>query len=144
MKKVLLIGLCLLVISCAKNDIDYPDDTPSTLLLGKWKLVKTDFYSNDVLEETEINIQDNNTCPDYIEFKANRIRNLVSKDENCVITFTIVGQYVYNPTHQMLTITETSESFSVINLTNTDLITEKSYTESGIPKKKIIYYQKVI
>ena len=138
MKKLLkLLGLCLLIVSCSKDD-----EAPASVV-GKWTLLKINFYSNNVLVNTEIENQDNITCPDYIQFNSNGTFNNILKDVNCNITFSSNGNYIYNPSLDILEITETEESFAVINITNNDLTTELSYTESGIPKKRKAYYQKI-
>jgi|Laugresbdmm110sd_1035091.scaffolds.fasta_scaffold145308_1 hypothetical protein len=143
MKKLLkLLGLCLLIVSCSKDDEAPLTGTP-TSVVGKWMLLEINFYSNNVLVNTEIENQDNNTCPDYIQFNSNRTYNNILKDANCNITFSSNGHYIYDPSLHILRITETGESFAVINITNNDLTTELSYTESGIPKKRKAYYQKI-
>jgi hypothetical protein len=122
MKKSLLLKLTfvltLIFTGCSNDD----DNNSTTSIVGKWKTVKVEYYTNGVLDETVTTVEDNSTCPDYIEFKDNGTYVVINNDVNCNSTVDLSGgTYVYNGTTISTTLEGQTDTFTVILLTNTDL-----------------------
>lgn len=143
MRKNLLLTLAVLattLISCSKDD----DATSTPSIVGKWKTEKFDYYTNGQLQETEVTIEDNASCPDFIEFKANYTYVVIENNANCNSTVDETGTYVFNGT----TITNNSNGSltigTVISLTSTDMKIDFTETSSqGIVFKNVGYFKKV-
>ena len=122
MKKLLLLKLTfvltLICTGCSNDD----NNNSTTSIVGKWKTVKVEYYTNGVLDETVTTVEDNSTCPDYIEFKDNGTYVVINNDVNCNSTVDLSGgTYVYNGTTISTTLEGQTDTFTVILLTNTDL-----------------------
>ena len=83
MKKNLLLKLTfvltLIFTGCSNDD----DNNSNPTIIGKWKTVKFEYYTNGVLDETVTTVEDNSNCPDYIEFKDNGTYVVINNDVNC-------------------------------------------------------------
>ena len=144
MKKNLLLTLTLVFaasfIGCSKDD----DNNSSSTIVGKWKTVKFEYYTDGVLDETETTVEENSSCPDYIEFKANGTYVVIDNDANCNSTADETGTYVYNGTTISTTSGGSTDISTVITLTNTDLKTDFTETSSGgTVFKNVGYYKKI-
>jgi Lipocalin-like domain len=131
MKKNLLLKLTfvltLIFTGCSNDD----DNNSNPTIIGKWKTVKFEYYTNGVLDETVTTVEDNSNCPDYIEFKDNGTYVVINNDENCNSTADESGTYVYNGTTISTTSAGSTDISTVILLTNTDLKTDFTETSSG-------------
>ena len=144
MTKNLLLSLTLVfvttLISCSKED----DNNSSPTIVGKWKTVKFEYYTDGVLDETETIVEENSTCPDYIEFKANGTYVVIDNNVNCNSTADESGTYVYNGTTISTTSAGSTDISTVITLTNTDLKTDFTETSSGgTVFKNVGYFKKI-
>ena len=82
MKKKLLLALSLgLMITFTGCSSD--EDSSTTSIVGKWKSEKFDYYTNGVLDETVITVEENSSCPDYVEFKSNGTYVSIENEVNC-------------------------------------------------------------
>lgn len=144
MKKYLLLSLILFfvstIIGCSK------DNNSSSTIVGKWKQVKFEYYTNGVLDSTVNKVEDNSNCPDYNEFKSNETYVVIENDANCNSTADESGTYVYNGTN--ITFTDISNgstyTLTVISLTNSDLKTDFTETSTdGTVFKNIGYFKKI-
>jgi hypothetical protein len=131
MKKNLLLKLTfvltLIFTGCSNDD----DNNSNPTIIGKWKTVKFEYYTNGVLDETVTTVEDNSNCPDYIEFKDNGTYVVINNDVNCNSTADESGTYVYNGTTISTTSAGSTDISTVILLTNTDLKTDFTETSSG-------------
>lgn len=144
MKKNLLLKLTfvltLIFTGCSNDD----DNNSNPTIIGKWKTVKFEYYTNGVLDETVTTVEDNSTCPDYIEFKDNGTYVVINNDVNCNSTADESGTYVYNGTTISTTSAGSTDISTVILLTNTDLKTDFTETSSGgIVFKNVGYFKKI-
>ncbi len=144
MKKYLLLSLILFfvstIIGCSK------DNNSSSTIVGKWKQVKFEYYTNGVLDSTVNKVEDNSNCPDYNEFKSNETYVVIENDANCNSTADESGTYVYNGTN--ITFTDISNgstyTLTVISLTNSDLKTDFTETSTdGTVFKNVGYFKKI-
>ncbi len=146
MKKNLLLSLTLVfvitLIGCSKDDDNNSISSPT--IVGKWRTVKFEYYTDGVLVDTETTVDENSTCPDYIEFKANGSYVVIDNDVNCNSTANENGTYVYNGTTISTTSAGSTDISTVITLTNTDLKTDFTETSSGgTVFKNVGYYKKI-
>lgn len=144
MKKSLLLTLTLILVTtligCSKDD----DNNSSPTLVGKWRTVKFEYYTNGVLDETETIVEENSTCPDYIEFKTNGTYAVINNNANCNSTADESGSYVYNGTTIATTSAGSTDTSIVISLTNTDLKIDFTETSSdGTVFKNVGYFKKI-
>lgn len=144
MKKSLLLTLTLILVTtligCSKDD----DNNSSPTLVGKWRTVKFEYYTNGVLDETETIVEENSTCPDYIEFKTNGTYVVINNNANCNSTADDSGTYVYNGTTIATTSAGSTDTSIVISLTNTDLKIDFTETSSdGTVFKNVGYFKKI-
>lgn len=144
MKKYLIVVLTIAFlatsISCSKDD----DESSTQSIVGKWRTEKFDYYTDGQFDETEITVEENSTCPDYIEFKANGNYESIDKDVDCVSSIDESGTYVFNGT----TLTNNSNGSITIgtvkSLTTTDLKIEFTETSSeGVVYKNVGYFKKI-
>ncbi len=144
MKKYLLLTLTFVfatsLIGCSNDD-----DSSSATIVGKWRTVKFDYYTNGVLDETENTVEDNSRCPDYIEYKSNGTYVVIENDATCNSTADESGTYVYNGTNITTTSNGSSDTSTVISLTSTDLKTDFTETSSfdGTEYKSVGYFKKI-
>jgi hypothetical protein len=146
MKKNLLLTLTLIVVTtligCSKDDDN--NSNSSTTIVGKWRAVKFEYYTDGVLDETVNVVEDNSNCPDYVEFKSNGTYVSIENDANCNSTADENGTYVYNGTTLSYTTGGTTDVSTVITLTNTDLKTDFTETSSGgIVFKNVAYFKRI-
>ena len=148
MKKIFLLSLTIVLAStingCSKDEDNNtnPDSTPS--LVGKWKTVKYDYYTNGVLTQTDITVENNASCPDFIEFKENGTYVEINNDANCNSTVDASGTYNYNGTSITSTSGGTTDITTVISLTSTDMKTDFTETSSnGTVFKNVGYFKKI-
>lgn len=145
MKKNLLLKLTfvltLIFTGCSNDDNNNSNPT----IVGKWKAVKFEYYTNGVLDETVTTVEDNSTCPDYIEYKDNGTYVVIFNDANCNSTADESGTYVYNGTTiSTITAGGSTDITTVITLTNTDLKTDFTETSSGgTVFKNVAYFKKI-
>lgn len=152
MKKHLLLTLTLALffvttfIGCSKGDGIDPGNgiNPGSTLVGKWRTVKTVYYENGVLDLTETTVEENSSCPDYVEFKNNGTYVTIDNDANCYSTTVESG--TYNLSGSTISITSGGSTYSatVTTLTNTDLITDFTQTSSsGNVYRSVRYFKKI-
>jgi len=128
------------LIGCSKDD----DNNSSPTIVGKWRTVKFEYYTNGVLDETETTVEENSTCPDYIEFKTNGTYVVINNDANCNSTADESGTYVYNGTTISTTLGSSTDTSIVISLTNTDLkIDFTEISSDGTVYKNVGYFKKI-
>jgi len=144
MKKNVLLTLTLVLVStligCSKDD----DNNSSSSVVGKWRAVKFEYYTDGVLDETVTVVEDNSNCPDYVEYKSNGTYVVIENDANCNSTADESGTYVYNGTTLLKTSGGSTDTSIVISLTNTDLKTDFTETSSGgMVFKNVAYFKKV-
>lgn len=144
MKKNVLLSLTLVfvmtLISCNKDD----DNNSNSTIVGKWRTVKFEYYTDGVLEETETTVEENSSCPDYIEFKDNGTYVVIDNDENCNSRVYENGTYVFDGTTISTTSGGTTDFSTVITLTSTDLKTDFTETSSdGTVFKNVGYFKKI-
>lgn len=130
MKKNLLLSLTLIIVTtfigCSKDDDNNPNSSPT--IVGKWRAVKFEYYTNGVLDQTVNVVEDNSNCPDYGEYKDNGTYVVILNDANCNSTADENGTYVYNGTTLSKTSGGSTDIATVITLTNTDLKTDLTET----------------
>ena len=136
MKKVLsLLAIVLVLTSCSK------DDATKASIIGKWKVIKIEYFLNNTPVGTELETQDNASCPDYIEIKANGTIEEIENDANCTIksansNFTYVGN--------VITKTVSGQKLTVVELTNTDMTIALSVKDVDIVVDSLKVYHKKI
>ncbi len=147
MKNYLVSALALLSVSlftgCSKDDDNVA--TPEPTIVGKWKAVKYEDYLNNTLVNTENAIEDNNSCPDYLDFKANAAYEYIDKDGDCVATVDDSGTYTFNGSILTLNIiNDGTYTVKVTKLTNTEIVFESTETlQNGDTKKEVEYFTKL-
>ena len=146
MKKKLLLTLTLIVVTtligCSKDDDNNSNSSPT--IVRKWKNVKFEYYTDGVLVETETIVEENSSCPDYIEYKDNGTYVVIFNDANCNSTADENGTYVYNGTTLSNTSGGSTDISTVITLTNTDLKTDFTETSSdGTVFKNVAYFKRI-
>ena len=146
MKKNLFLSLTLVfvttLIGCSKDDDNNSNSSPT--IVGKWKNVKFEYYTDGVLVETETIVEENSSCPDYIEYKDNGTYVVIFNDANCNSTADENGTYVYNGTTLSNTSGGSTDISTVITLTNTDLKTDFTETSSdGTVFKNVAYFKRI-
>lgn len=144
MKKNLLLTLTFVfvttLIGCSKDE----DSNSSLKVVGKWRTVKFEYYTDGVLDQTETTVEENSSCPDYIEFKENDTYVVIDNDANCNATADENGTYVYNGTTISTTSGGSTDISTVITLTNTDLKIDFTETSSGgTVFKNVGYFKKI-
>ena len=137
---VLTIAFLATSISCSKDD----DESSTQSIVGKWRTEKFDYYTDGQFNETEITVEENSTCPEYSELKANGDYEWIDKDVECVSSIDESGTYVFNGT----TLTNNSNGSITIgtvkSLTTTDLKIEFTETSSeGVVYKNVGYFKKI-
>ena len=131
MKKNLLLALSIVFVTTLIGCSNDEDNNSSPTIVGKWRTVKYEYYTDGVLDETETIVEENSSCPDYIEFKDNGTYVVIDNDVNCNSTADESGTYVYNGTTISTTSGGSTDVSTVITLTNTDLKTDFTETSSG-------------
>ena len=112
--------------------------------LNRQRPLKFEYYTNGVLDETVTTVEDNSTCPDYIEFKDNGTYVVINNDVNCNSTADESGTYVYNGTTISTTSGGSTDVSTVITLTNTDLKTDFTETSSdGTVFKNVASFKRI-
>ena len=134
-------------IGCNKGDgITGNGITPGSTVVGKWRHVKTDEYINGVFDQTYTPTGANSSCPNYIEFKNNGTYAAIEHNGNCS-SYTTVEAGTYDYHDSRLSMTEsgasTTDIYTVITLTNTDLKMEQTHTSSSTVYKIVIYLKKI-
>ena len=144
MKKNLLLSLSIVFVTTLIGCSNDEDNNSSPTIVGKWRTVKYEYYTDGVLDGTETPIEQNSTCPDYIEFKDNGTYVVIDNDVNCNSTADESGTYVYNGTTISTTSGGSTDVSTVITLTNTDLKTDFTETSSGgTVFKNVGYFKKI-
>ena len=146
MKKNLLLALSIVfvttLIGCSNDEDNNSNSNPT--IVGKWKNVKFEYYTNGVLDETVNVVEENSSCPDYIEYKDNGTYVVIFNDANCNSTADENGTYVYNGTTLSKTSGGSTDISTVITLTNTDLKTDFTETSSdGTVFKNIASFKRI-
>ena len=143
MTKKLILSLFTISALVGCNNDDDSKSTPT--LVGKWKAIKFEYYKDGVFEYTENIVDDNPTCPDYIEFKKDGSYISIENDENCNTTSDEAGVYTSNETTITTTVGGYTEVTTIISLTNTDLKTDFTETssQSGSVYKSVGYFKKI-
>lgn len=141
MKKKVLLTLSIVFattfLSCSK------DETSTSSIVGKWRTEKFDYYVNGQFQETQITVEDNSNCPDYVEFKTNGNYESIKKDINCIASVDESGTYVFNGTTLTYNSSGSSNIVTVTSLTATDLKIEFTETSSqGAVFKNVGYFKK--
>ena len=98
MKKNLLLALSIVFVTTLIGCSNDEDNNSSPTIVGKWRTVKYEYYTDGVLDETETTVEENSSCPDYIEFKDNGTYVVIDNDVNCNSTADESGTYDYNAT----------------------------------------------
>ena len=125
-------------LSCSK------DETSTSSIVGKWKTEKFDYYENGQFQGTDITVEDNSNCPDYVEFKTNGSYESIEKDANCASMVDESGTYVLNGTTLTYNSSSSSNIVTVTSLTATDLKIEFIETSSqGVVFKNVGYFKKI-
>ena len=140
MKKKLVITLALVAIFSGCNN---NDEGANQSIVGKWRTVKFDYYINGVFDETQTTVEENSTCPDYIEFKANGTYIVIENDANCNAAADESGTYEFNGTNITTTSNGSTEILTVISLTNTDLKTDFTDSSGSAEYKSVGYFKKI-
>ena len=144
MKKNLLLALSIVFVTTLIGCSNDEDNNSSPTIVGKWRTVKYEYYKDGVLDETETIVEENSSCPDYIEFKDNGTYVVIDNDVNCNSTADESGTYVYNGTTISTTSGGSTDVSTVITLTNTDLKTDFTETSSGgTVFKNVGYFKKI-
>ena len=144
MKKNLLLALSIVFLTTLIGCSNDEDNNSSPTIVGKWKNVKFEYYTDGVLVETETIVEENSSCPDYIEYKDNGTYVVIFNDANCNSTADENGTYVYNGTTLSKTSGGSTDVSTVITLTNTDLKTDFTETSSdGTVFKNVGYFKKI-
>ena len=144
MKKNLLLVLSIVFVTTLIGCSNDEDNNSSPTIVGKWKNVKFEYYTDGVLVETETIVEENSSCPDYIEYKDNGTYVVIFNDANCNSTADENGTYVYNGTTLSKTSGGSTDISTVITLTNTDLKTDFTETASdGTVFKNVAYFKKI-
>ena len=144
MKKNLLLALSIVFVTTLIGCSNDEDNNSSPTIVGKWRTVKYEYYTDGVLDETVTTVEENSSCPDYIEFKDNGSYVVIDNDVNCNSTADESGTYVYNGTTISTTSGGSTDVSTVITLTNTDLKTDFTETSSGgTVFKNVGYFKKI-
>lgn len=137
---ILTLALTTTFLSCGTDDAI----TSSPSIVSKWKTVKIESYTNGVLVETTNVVEDNSACPDYVEFKSNGTYISIENDANCNSTADDSGTYVFNGTNITYVSNGSTDTLTVIELTDTDLKTDFTETTTeGIVFKNVIYFKRI-
>ncbi len=138
MKKfIFILPILFLFMGCPPDDGDEPQ---TYSIVAKWKFVKQEYYENNTLVDTEIEEQNDN-CPDYVEFKSNNTFETVYHDENCIPEIDESGTYVYSNNTLSTTSSVETYNLTVSSLTDTELILEEVYTENGITFRDVSIFE---
>ena len=144
MKKNLLLALSFVFVTTFIGCSNDEDNNSSPTIVGKWKNVKFEYYTNGVLDETVNVVEDNVNCPDYGEYKDNGTYVVILNDANCNSTVDASGTYNYNGTSITSTSGGTTDITTVISLTSTDMKTDFTETSSnGTVFKNVGYFKKI-
>jgi hypothetical protein len=144
MTKNLLLVLSIVFVTTLIGCSNDEDNNSSMTIVGKWRAVKFEYYTDGVLDETVNVVEDNSNCPDYVEFKSNGTYVSIENDASCNSTADENGTYVYNGITLSSTTGGTTDVYTVIQLTNTDLKFDFTETSSGgTVYKNVAYYKKV-
>ena len=144
MKKNLLLALSIVFVTTLIGCSNDEDNNSSPTIVGKWRAVKFEHYTDGVLDETETIVEENSSCPDYIEFKDNGTYVVILNDANCNSTADENGTYVYNGTTLSQTSGGSTDISTVITLTNTDLKTDFTETSSdGTVFKNVASFKRI-
>jgi len=138
---VLLIGL---LTACAGDNSDSKKSNQA--LIGKWQTIKEEEYSgNDFkdLEYSEVNEEENNSCPDYTEFKSDGSCQTVDMDANCAHETNYIGPYTFDGTNFKITVEGESQTYKVVSLSTTEISMEEIYTEDAVTYKHTIFFKKL-
>lgn len=144
MKKNLFLTLTLVLatafIGCSKDD----NNSSSSSIVGKWKTVKFEYFTDGVLVDTEIVVEDNSSCPDYLEFKSNGTYVAIENDASCNAITDESGSYLYNGATITANSGGASATYTVISFTGNELKTEFTETSSdGTVFKNVAYRTKI-
>ena len=127
-------------IGCSSDD----NGTSTASIVGKWRTEKFDYYIDGQFEETDITVEENESCPDNIEFKSNGTYVVLDYDAACTATAEDSGTYDFNGT----TVTYGAEGMldtgTVIQLTATEMIVDFTETSSqGVEFKNVGYFKRM-
>ena len=144
MKKNLLLALSIVFVTTLIGCSNDEDNNSSPTIVGKWRAVKFEYYTDGVLVETVNVVEDNSSCPDYGEYKDNGTYVVILNDANCNSTADENGTYVYNGTTLSQTSGGSTDISTVITLTNTDLKTDFTETSSdGTVFKNVASFKRI-
>ena len=144
MKKKLLVSLTLVLtlafMGCSKDE----NNSSTATIVGKWKTVKGEYYTNGLLVNEEIVVEDNSNCPDYLEFKSNGTYVSIFNDASCNSTTDEIGSYIFNGTTIIINSGGFTANYTVVSFTGNELKTEFTETSSdGTVYKDVIYRTKI-
>lgn len=144
MKKKLLVSLTLVLtltfMGCSKDD----GNSSNSTIVGKWKAVKFEYYTNGVLDEEDIVVEDNSSCPDYLEYKSNGTYVSIENDASCNSITDESGSYVYNGSNITVNSGGLTAAYTVVSFTGNELKTEFTETSSdGTVFKNVAYRTKI-
>lgn len=141
MKKISLLLIAFVLLCTACGGTDEPDST-SYNVVGKWKHIKTEFYENNVLVDTETAVH-LASCPNYVEFKSDNTFQSILYDSDCTMSIDEQGTYTYQNNTISTTIGGFTENLPVTTLTATEMRVTDTYVESGVTVKEVTYFQRL-
>ncbi|CAM3830217.1 lipocalin family protein [Flavobacterium gelidilacus] len=139
MKKIITFSLILILFSCTPEN---EPDNQIVSIIGKWKLLKIDYYENNLLIETEI-YEHITQCPNYVEFNSDNTFQSIYFYDNCEMEIEDEGAYNFSNSILFTTTNNINEQLNVTTLTNNEMQITETYNESGVLIKEISIFSKL-
>ena len=139
MKRILLPALLIGLLTACSDD----DKKSSQALIGKWQPIKVNTYQGKDLVDSYDFEQDNNSCPDYAEFKSDGKMISIDMDANCQHQEDILGVYTFDGSNLKVTIDGEDENYKMSSLTATEFIIEDTYSDGGVTYKEVLNFKKI-
>ena len=139
MKKIITLSLIFIIFSCTP---DKESDNKAVSIIGKWKLLKIEYYENNFLVETEI-YEHIAQCPNYVEFNSDNSFQSIYFYDNCEMEIEDEGTYNFSNSILFTTTNNITEQLNVTTLTNNEMQITETYNESGLLIKEISVFSKL-
>lgn len=130
MKKIIyFLSISLLALTGCKDDetvyLVNPKDDITTLLLGKWNMVKGELYANGELVQSG-NLSTEGCDYDYFVIKTGGLKDEVYHDgENNCATDNYEGTWTYNSENKIVSIVDAEDGYlfeaEILSITPTDI-----------------------
>lgn len=121
-----------MLTSCSKDDSNAVN---ANSLIGKWKHVKIETYTNGQLTDSYTD-DGNASCPDYVEFKSGGTYYYFESYSNCDDNWSEDGTYSFDGNNIIL---DGADVYKVVTLNSTVLVVD--FNDSGDVIRD--YYEKI-